>query len=97
MNQRKMKVNMIGKSSKLLNLIGGGPQGSILGQLLFIIGRDDAAEEVEDEDKFNYIDNLVVTEVVQTEDKLQEYDIWKHVPSDVGTGQKFLAPTTLKS
>ena len=77
--------------------MGGDPQGSILGQILFILGSNDAAEEVDEEDKFKYIDDLATTEIVQTEDKLKDYDVWQHVPSDVATGQQFLPPDTFKT
>ena len=97
MNQRKMQVKMNGFKSTILDLVGGGPQGSILGQLLFIIGSDDAAQEVPDEDEFKYIDDLALTEIVKLEDKLEDYDVWQHVPSDVGIDQKFLPPNKIKS
>ena len=97
MNQRKMRVKLNGKTSKLWDLVGGGPQGSILGQILFIIGSDDAADELDEYDKFKYIDDLATTEIINTEDKLQDYDVWQHVPSDVATGQKFLPTDTFKT
>ena len=97
LNQRKIQVQMNGHKSKILDLVGGGPQGSILGQLLFIIGSDDAAVGVLDGNKFKYIDDLVLTEVVQTENKLEEYDVWQHVPSDIATGERFLPPQTSNS
>ena len=37
------KINNI--KSSVLDLAGGGPQGSLLGQLLYIIGSDDVVEE----------------------------------------------------
>ena len=77
--------------------MGGDPQGSILGQILFILGSNDAAEEVDEEDKFKYIDDLATTEIVQTENKFQDYVVWQHVPSDVATGQKCLPPDTFKT
>ena len=97
MNERKMQVKMNGQSSKSYDLIGGSPQGSILGQLLYIIGSDDVSEEVPDEDKYKYIDDLAVLDAVKTSDKLVEYDLKQHVPSDIATHEKFLAPNTFKS
>ena len=97
MNQRKMQVKMNGQSSTPYDLIGGSPQGSILGQLLYIIGSDDVSEEVPEDDKYKYIDDLAVLDAVKTSDKLIEYDVWQHVPSDIATNEKFLAPSTFKS
>ena len=97
LNERKMEVKMNGKVSTILDLIGGGPQGSILGQLLYIIGSYDCAESVPDEDKYKYIDDLSIVEDIQTEGKLIDYDVWQHVPSDVATNEKFLPTNTYKT
>ena len=40
------------------------------------------------------MDDLSVLEAIRVEDKLIEYDIKAHIPSDVATGQKFLPPNT---
>ena len=40
--------------------MGGGPQGSIIGQLLFIIASNDVIEDVTNEDKLKYIDDISV-------------------------------------
>ena len=97
MNQRKIQVKMNLQSSTPYDLIGGSPQGSILGQLLYIIGSDDVSEEVPEDDKYKYIDDLAVFDAVKTSDELIEYDVWQHVPSDIATNEKFLAPSTFKS
>ena len=55
LKDRKMQLKMNQKQSAVLDLIGGGPQGSLIGQLLCIIGSDDVAEEVIEEDKFKYV------------------------------------------
>ena len=36
----------------------GGPQGSLIGQLIYVISSDDAAEEIPEEDKFKNIDDI---------------------------------------
>ena len=97
LRDRKMQVKMNGHTSTILDLVGGGPQGSIIGQLLYIVGSDDVAEDVPEDDKFKYIDDLSITEAVQTNNKLIQYDVWQHVPSDIATGQSFLPPDTFKS
>ena len=54
LNGRKMQVKMNGCTSSSHDLIGGSPQGSLIGQLLHIIGSDDSAQDVPDQDKFKY-------------------------------------------
>ena len=92
-----MEVRMNGSTSTPSDLVGGGPQGSLIGQLLYIIASDDVAEDIPDEDKFKYIDDLSAVESVATTGKLIEYDVYQHVPSDVGIGQQFLANNTFKT
>ena len=77
MNERKMQVKMNKHTSTSHDLIGGGPQGSLIGQLLYIIGSDDVAHEVQ-EDKFKYIDDLAVIEAVKARDKLEESCSFRH-------------------
>ena len=97
MNERKMQIKMNKHTSTSHDLIGGGPQGSLIGQLLYIIGSDDVAHEVQEEDKFKYIDDLAVIEAVKARDKLEEYDLWNHVPSDIAIDEKFLPPDSINS
>ena len=61
------------------------------------IGSDDATEHVEKQDKFQYIDDVITLEEVNMEIKLTDYDYWKHVPSDIATEERFLAPNTFNS
>ena len=97
LNERKMTVKMNGEQSSTLGLIGGGPQGSVIGQLLYIIASDDVAEDTPEDEKFKYIDDLSLLEAVKTKDKLIEYDVHRRVPSDVGTSQFFLPTTAFQS
>ena len=97
MSDRKMEVKMSQHISKSHDLIGGAPQGSLIRQLLYIISSDYVAAEVPDEDKYKYIDYLAVLEAVNKSDKLRQYNVWQHIPTDVATEQKFLPPNTFKS
>ena len=98
LTERKMQVKMNQQTSSSYDLIGGGPQGSLIGQLLYIIGSDDVAEEIPDEDKYKYIDDLAVLDtVVNPGDKLVHYDVEHHVPSDVATDERFLPSSTFRS
>ena len=74
-------------------MVGGGPQGSIIGQLLYIIASNDVIEDVTEED----IDDLSVLEAVNHRQKLMEYDIFHHIPSDIPIDEIYLPPETLKT
>ena len=97
MSERKMQVKMNNKTSSSYDLIGGSPQGSLIGQLLYIIGSDDAAEEVDDENKFKYVDDLATLDAVNIKEHLTQYDFWQYVPSDIARDEKYLPPETFKS
>ena len=80
----------------VMDLIGGGPQGSLIGQLTYIVASDDAAEEISDDDKFKYIDDLEVLDLIYLAGILIDYEFYQHVASDIGIEQKFLPPSTFK-
>ena len=46
LNERKMKVRFNGAESDVLSLIGGGPQGSLNGQIMNLVNSNDNAESV---------------------------------------------------
>ena len=96
LRNRQMKVKLNGEESEAHSLIGGSPQGTLIGQLLYIGGSDDAASEISNEDKFKYIDDLEIIELVSLAGVLTEYDFRNHVASDVGIDQKFLHPDSYK-
>ena len=97
LNERKMHVKMNQKISTTFDLFGGSPQGSLIGQILYIIGSDDSAEEVPEENKYKYIDDLAVLDPVNIKDKLIPYDLVQHVPSDMAVGQMFLPQNAYQS
>jgi hypothetical protein len=75
LNERKMQVKLNQHTSLSFDLVGGAPQGSIIGMLLYIIGSDDVVDEVANEDKYKYIDDMAVLDSVNTEDKLENYNV----------------------
>ena len=96
LRNRQMKVKLNGEESEVHSLVGGSPQGTQLGQLLYIGSSDDAASEVSNDDKYKYIDDLEIVELVSLAGVLSEYDFSSHVASDVGINQKFLHPESYK-
>ena len=87
-----MSVKFNQKESKIHKLIGGGPQGSQTGQESYTVSSDDNAYHVPEKDRYKYCDDLHMLELVMIGEILVEYDVIEHVASDVGIGQKFLAP-----
>ena len=90
MSGRQMKVKFRGKVSQPRGLIGGGGQGTLIGGKQYIVASNDVAEEVDTEDKYRFIDDIEVLDLVMLSGVLRDYDYWSHVPSDIGIEQKYL-------
>ena len=58
---------------------------------------DDCADHIEEDNKFRYVDDLEILELIKLSGILTEYDVKSHVPSDVGPHQQFLPPETLRT
>ena len=76
----------------MTKLTGGFPQGSLIGQDAYLVTSDDCADHIEEEDKYRYIDDMEILELVRMTGILVDYDCTVHVPSDIGTEQRFLPP-----
>ena len=92
-----MRVKFNGEVSALFRLIGGGPQGTLTGQTEYLVQSNDNADCIEPEDRFKYIDDLSVLQLLCLSGLLVEYDFRSHVASDIGIGQQFLPPDTFKT
>ena len=66
-----MEVQIDKCTSKPHDSIGGGPQGSLVGQLRYIIASDNVVVDIPQEDKFKYIDDLSGLEAVQMKGKFE--------------------------
>ena len=85
-----VKFNQV--ESRMYTLIGGGPQGSQIGQNQYLAGSFDNADHVNEEDQFKYYDDVQILDLVLLGNLLTEYDFTQHVASDIGIGQSFLPP-----
>ena len=92
LTDRRMQVKFNGELSEFMALIGGGPQGTLLGQIEYLVQSNDNADIVSTDDSFKYIDDLSVLQLVCLSGLLIEYDFQHHVASDVGIGDQFLPP-----
>ena len=83
-------MKFYGEESSLVTLCGGFPAGSVIGQDCFLVASNDSAQEVNTEDRFKYIDDLEILELVLLSGILQDYDVESHVPSDIPLDHKYL-------
>ena len=92
LQDRKMRVKYNGDLSEEHCLIGGGPQGTLLGLIEYLVQSNDAADCVSEEDRYKYIDDLTILEILSLSGALIEFDCHQTVPSDIGTDQLYLPP-----
>ena len=90
LSDRTMKVKFNGELSEFLALVGGGPQGTLLGQIEYLVQSNDNADIVPPDERFKYIDDLSVLQLICLSGLLTDYDFHQHVASDVGIDQTFL-------
>ena len=94
LTDRHMRVKFNGELSDLLKLIGGGPQGTLLGGIEYLVQSNDNADFVAPEDRFKFIDDLSVLQLVCLAGLLVDYNFYDHVASDIGIDQKYLPGNT---
>ena len=90
LSHRQMKVRFNGEESEFLGLTGGGPQGTLIGQLEYLVLSNNNADIVSDDDRYKYIDDLTLLQLVCLAGLLTDYNFTNHVASDIGIGQSFL-------
>ena len=96
MSSRKMQVQFNGKLSKMWDLVGGSPLGSLVGQDCYIVSSNNNTEDMDEEDLFKYINDLNLLEIVIMPNLLQEYEYLEHVPNDIGVNDKVLPPESFQ-
>ena len=94
---RRCTVRFNSAESSLMDLVGGFPQGSLIGQDAYLVTSDDCADHIQQEDKFRYIDDLETLELIHLTGILREYDIQSHIPSDIGPHQQYLPPDSYRT
>ena len=95
---RQMSVTWHGCQSAPRKINGGGPQGATLGILEYLSQSNNNADCVNEEDRFKFIDDLTVLEIVNLlMVGISSYNIKNHVPSDILENNQFIPPTNLKS
>jgi len=92
MSGRSMSVKFNQSESSIYSLCGGFPQGSKIGQDCYQGTSNDAADHVDMEDRFHYVDDLQILYLIILTGILHDYDMYSHVASDVPLDHQFLNP-----
>ena len=93
-----MKVKWHGHLSSVRDLNGGGPQGSTFGLWEYLSQSNDNAECVDVEDRFKFVDDLTVLEIINLlMTEISTYDINEHVPSDIPVHNNYIKKENLVS
>ena len=95
---REMSVKWHGQQSVPRRVKGGGPQGATLGILEYLSQSNDCADLVSLEDRFRFVDDLSILEIVNLSTVgITSYNIKAHIPSDLNTHNQYIPPENLKS
>ncbi len=93
---RSMSVKFNGCMSEVFSMPGGGPQGTLLGVIEYIVNSNDNANCVDVKKRFKYVDDLKFLELLRLANRsnsVSRYDVRNHVPSDIGTDFVFIVQT----
>ena len=86
-----MKVKWKGFTSTFRNLNGGGPQGGTLGIEEYLSQSNDNCNIMSEEDKFKFIDDLSMLELVNLISVgIASYNFKAHVASDISIDNYYL-------
>jgi hypothetical protein len=97
MSGRVMTVKFNQGVSSIISLCGGFPQGSLIGQDCYLASSHDAADHVDPDDRFRYIDDLQILEMIILSGILSDYNVHTHVPSDIPLDHRFLQGSSTRT
>ena len=93
-----MKVKWRGLISESRDLPGGGPQGSVIGNLEYISQTNNNADNVPEEHRWKCVDDLTTMEIVNLLTVgLSSYNFMQHVPSDISTHGQYVDASKLQT
>jgi hypothetical protein len=95
---RKFRVKWHGHVTDARNQNGGGPQGSIFGNLEYGAQTNFNTEYLSNEEKFKFVDDLSVLEIINLLTiGLCSYNMKAHVASDIKSNISYIPAENLKS
>ena len=93
-----MSVKWHGCRSIPRKVNGGGPQGATLGILEYLAQSNNSADMVNLEDRFKFVDDLTVLEIVNLLTiGITSYNLKQHIPSDLPVHNQYIPGNNLKS
>ena len=93
-----MSVSWHGQQTVPRKINGGGPQGATLGILEYLSQSNNNADCVKLEDRFKFIDDLTILEIVNLLTiGISCFNVKSQVPSDIIEGNQFIPPGNLQS
>ena len=96
--ERTLSVKWRGISSAPRRINGGGPQGATLGILEYLSQSNNSADCVNSEDRFKFVDDLTVLEIVNLLTiGISSFNIKHQVPNDIKEDNNYIPPENLKS
>ena len=95
---REMSVKWHGCRSAPRKINGGGPQGATLGLLEYLSQSNNSADCVNEGDRFRFIDDLSVLEIVNLLTVgITSFNLKQQVPNDLPVHNQFIPPENLES
>jgi hypothetical protein len=95
---RTMSVKWHGCRSDPKKINGGGPQGATIGLLEYLSQSNSSADCVDLEDRFKFVDDLSILEIVNLLTVgITSYNLKHTVPSDIPCHNQFIPPNNLQS
>ena len=95
---RQMSVAWHGCQSAPRKINGGGPQGATLGILEYLSQSNHSADCVSVEDRFKFIDDLTILEIVNLLTVgLSSFNVKQQIPSDIMENNQYIPPANLES
>ena len=70
---------------------------TLIGGLEYIVQSNDNANIVPPKDRFKFIDDLSILQLILLSGLVGDYNFHQHVASDISVGQKFLPPNTFNT
>lgn len=94
---RRMQTKYNGALSSTYSLPSGHSQGTLMGGLGYTVGSDDSVESVDFDNKYCWVDDLSILELVAMADLLCEYNFKQHIAADIGIEEQFIPASSLKT
>ena len=97
LSDREMQVRFNNNYSSTHQLPGGGPQGTMIGLIEYLVQSNDSADCVDQDMRFKYVDDLTVLELVLLSGLLTDYNFKQHVASDIGIDEYYVPASSLST